>query len=408
MIYKNKTKLKIALPILSFLPNLGGMEVGLHNLATELLKKGHEPVVITSYSIFKKLKKKNINLGYKVKSFPPFTFSVFQISSSFGLFYFKKIFEYLNLRYNFDFWHITSAFPLGISFIKYANKKKIPYLLRCVGEDVQFEKEIGYGYSKKKKNERLIKDHLKQSKNLVATSDSILDCYDKFGILRSRVHKVTNGVVLKNFKIKVNKNFEKKKYGLDPKAFTMISVGRNHVKKNYDLILKIASILKTHRKLNFQFVIVGKDVKKLKNKINDLNLNKNFFLFEDFPLTNLKKLCLPSLELIKLYKISDIFVFPSLIESFGIVIIEAMAAGVPLVVSEVPGCKDLVKNNKNGFIVSKNNAEQFVDIILKLHNSKDLLRRIKKNCLNSVKYYDWEKVSQKYIDLYKKIINKTD
>ena len=151
MIYKNKTKLKIALPILSFLPNLGGMEVGLHNLATELLKKGHEPVVITSYSIFKKLKKKNINLGYKVKSFPPFTFSVFQISSSFGLFYFKKIFEYLNLRYNFDFWHITSAFPLGISFIKYANKKKIPYLLRCVGEDVQFEKEIGYGYSKKKK-----------------------------------------------------------------------------------------------------------------------------------------------------------------------------------------------------------------------------------------------------------------
>ena len=44
----------------------------------------------------------------------------------------------------------------------------------------------------------------------------------------------------------------------------MISVGRNHVKKNYNLILKIASILKTHRKLNFQFVIVGKDVKKLK------------------------------------------------------------------------------------------------------------------------------------------------
>ena len=44
------------------------MEVGLHNLATQLLKKGHQPVVITSYSIFKKLKKK-FNLGYEVKSF---------------------------------------------------------------------------------------------------------------------------------------------------------------------------------------------------------------------------------------------------------------------------------------------------------------------------------------------------
>ena len=48
MINKNKAKLKIALPILSFLPNLGGMEVGLHNLATQLLRKGHKPVVITS------------------------------------------------------------------------------------------------------------------------------------------------------------------------------------------------------------------------------------------------------------------------------------------------------------------------------------------------------------------------
>ena len=152
MIKKNKTKLKVALPILSFLPNLGGMEVGLHNLATQLLKKGHQPVVITSYSIFKKLKKMKFDLGYEVKSFPPFTFLLFQLSSSFGFFYFKKIFKYFDFKvYKFDFWHVTSAFPLGISFIKYANKKKIPYLIRCVGEDIQFDKDIGYGYSKEKK-----------------------------------------------------------------------------------------------------------------------------------------------------------------------------------------------------------------------------------------------------------------
>ncbi len=407
MINKNKTKLRIALPILSFLPNLGGMEVGLHNLATQLLRKGHEPVVMTSYSIFKKLRRNKINLGYEVKSFPPFTFSIFQISSSLGFFYFKKIFEFFNLRYNFDFWHITSAFPLGISFIKYANKNKISYLLRCVGEDIQFEKDIGYGYSKKKKNEKLIQQYMKQAKNLVAISDSVIDCYNKLGVKQSRVHKVTNGVVLENFRIKVNKNIEKKKYGLDSQALTMISVGRNHVKKNYDLIIKIAQLLKTNTKLKFQFIIVGKDVKKLKNKIHDLNLNKNFFLFEDFPLTNVTKLFLPSEELIKLYKISDIFIFPSIIESFGIVIIEAMAAGIPLVVSNVPGSKDLVKNNKNGFVVSKNNAQEFVNVIKNLHDDKKLLKRIKKNCLNTVKYYDWPKVSDKYIDLYKKIIKET-
>ena len=50
--------MKIALPITSFLPKLGGMEVGVHNLAKNLISLGHEPIVITSYSIFRKLKKK--------------------------------------------------------------------------------------------------------------------------------------------------------------------------------------------------------------------------------------------------------------------------------------------------------------------------------------------------------------
>ena len=133
---------------------------------------------------------------------------------------------------------------------------------------------------------------MKQAKNLVAISDSVIDCYNKLGVKQSRVHKVTNGVVLENFRMKVNKNIEKKKYGLDSQALTMISVGRNHVKKNYDLIIKIAQLLKTNTKLKFQFIIVGKDVKKMKKKINDLNLNKNFFLFEDFQLTNITKLFL--------------------------------------------------------------------------------------------------------------------
>ena len=84
------------------------------------------------------------------------------------------------------------------------------------------------------------------------------------------------------------------------------------------------------------------------------------------------------MDLIKLYKASDIFIFPSLIESFGIVIIEAMAAGVPPIVSEFPGSKDLVKNNQNGFVVSKNNARQFVNVIVNFYNNKDLLIELKR------------------------------
>ena len=48
--------------------------------------------------------------------------------------------------------------------------------------------------------------------------------------MKSRVHRVTNGVVLENFKIKIDKKYQKK-FGFDSEALTMISVGRNHVKR---------------------------------------------------------------------------------------------------------------------------------------------------------------------------------
>ena len=404
---KNKLNLRIALPILSFLPNIGGMEVGLHNLATQLKRKGYEPIVITSYSIHKKLKKSRFNLGYEVTNFPPLVFSLFKLSTFLGFIYFEKIFQFLNFKYKFDFWHITSAFPLGISFVKYANKKNIPYLLRCVGEDIQLDKNIGYGYSQKNKYEKLIKHYIPQTKNLIATSDSILDCYSTLGVSKSKIHYVTNGVVLKNFIIPVNKRIEKKKKGIDLQALTLISVGRNHIKKNYNLIIEIAKVLKTKTNLNFQFIIVGKDVKKLENKIKKFNLQKQFFLIENLSLTNLKNLYMPSEDLIKLYKISDIFLFPSVIESFGIVIIEAMAAALPVIACKVPGSKDLVKDNKNGFLVRKNNVQEFVKRIVSLYNNKKLFKRLKKNSFASAQKFDWEKISNNYIKLYEKIIKET-
>ena len=116
---------------------------------------------------------------------------------------------------------------------------------------------------------------------------------------------------------------------------------------------------------------------------------------------------MPSEDLIKLYKISDIFLFPSVIESFGIVIIEAMAAALPVIACKVPGSKDLVKDNKNGFLVRKNNVQEFVKRIVSLYNNKKLFKRLKKNSFDSAQKFDWEKISNNYIKLYEKIIKET-
>ena len=139
-----------------------------------------------------------------------------------------------------------------------------------------------------------------------------------------------------------------------------------------------------------------------------MNLKQQFVLIENLSSANLKNLYLPSKDLVKLYKISDIFIFPSVIESFGIAIIEAMAAGLPVIACKVPGSKDLIKNNTNGFLVDKNNVLEFVKTIVNIYNNRSLLNRIKKNSLETVRKFDWDRVSNNYINLYTKIIRETE
>ena len=67
----DRKSLKIALPTSSFLPSLGGAEIGLHNICLKLVQKGHIPFVITSYSHEKKIKMMNLSFPYKVISLPP-------------------------------------------------------------------------------------------------------------------------------------------------------------------------------------------------------------------------------------------------------------------------------------------------------------------------------------------------
>ena len=62
----------------------------------------------------------------------------------------------------------------------------------------------------------------------------------------------------------------------------------------------------------------------------------------------------PSIKLSKYYNLSDCFIFPSNLETFGIVLVEAMMAGLPIITSDAPGCRDVVENENHGLIFNGN------------------------------------------------------
>ncbi len=94
---------------------------------------------------------------------------------------------------------------------------------------------------------------------------------------------------------------------------------------------------------------------------------------------------------------SDIFVFPSLFEGSGLVILEALSNGLPVITTTNSGA-DAIIENENGFIVPIRDAQKIVEKILLLYNNRTLLNRMKVNSIKSSYIYSWNNYRTKWQD----------
>ena len=111
-------------------------------------------------------------------------------------------------------------------------------------------------------------------------------------------------------------------------------------------------------------------------------------------------------SLLKLYKCADIAVFPSLYEPFGIVALEGMVAGVPVVVSDTGGLAELVEHGVDGMKAYPGNADSLADSILAVLRNPDMAEEIKEKALVKVKsIYNWDTISELMLNTYNEVLN---
>lgn len=107
-------------------------------------------------------------------------------------------------------------------------------------------------------------------------------------------------------------------------------------------------------------------------------------------------------EITKLYMAADIVVVPSRDETFGITVLEAMAAGKPLIVSNRGALPELVEKGRNGLVVDLF-PDTMANAIVSLSNDKDLMARMTKTNKLKAKSYTWSRISRRYIGLYNEL-----
>ena len=170
----------------------------------------------------------------------------------------------------------------------------------------------------------------------------------------------------------------------------VLYVGRIDYIKGVDILVKAVALVKeTLPKICLHIVGTGTKLEKIKELISSLRIEENVIL-HDF--VNEK-------EKNRLYLACDMVVVPSRNEPFGIIVLEAMRAGKPLIVSNRGALPELVKHNYNGLVAELNPAA-LAAAILKLASDKALMTLMSETNQKTAELYDWKKISRKYITAY--------
>lgn len=179
---------------------------------------------------------------------------------------------------------------------------------------------------------------------------------------RERVVTIPNGIDADSFSVKINREKKLKELGLNSDLKIVGTVCRLHEpKKGVKVLLEATK--KLQEEIRFQLLIVGtgKDEKMLRSMAERERINA-LFLGE-------------RADVIEILKVTDVFVLSSLYEGFPVVVLEAMAAGIPVVATNVGGNREVVLDGKTGFVVEAGNSHELAGKI------KDLLgnEKMRKN-----------------------------
>ena len=219
-----------------------------------------------------------------------------------------------------------------------------------------------------------------------------------FGLPFEKINVVPNGVNLNNFN-GIEKDYDfRRQYAMDNEKIILFMGRLVYEKGVQHLIAAMPKILNGYH--DAKLIIAGKGgmLDELKAEVDALGLGNKVY-FTGY---------LNSKQVQKMYKCADISVFPSTYEPFGIVALEAMLAGTPIVVSDIGGLNEIVEHGVNGMKSYAGNPNSLADSILTLLYDGKLCDNVVKNAKQKVKTeYNWTKIAQDTHFTYQKAICET-
>lgn len=278
---------------------------------------------------------------------------------------------------SYDLSHAFFGFPSG--YTTYMHRNEIPYIVSLRGSDVPgFNKRFLLQYVLLRP---LLKRIWKGAASIIANSMEL-----KALALETApdvpVNIIYNGIDADEFKPVQREERDR---------ITILCIARLIPRKGIDYLIRaLPAVIREHKEIRLVIVGEGNSEAELKAMTTELKVAehtdfKGYVGHDDLP---------------ALYGNADIFVLPSLWEGMSNTLLEAMASGLPVVVTDTGGTRELVRDN--GIIIPKEDPQAISEAILKLIDNQGLRIGMGKRSREISLEFSWGKAAKQYLDYYEK------
>ena len=241
-------------------------------------------------------------------------------------------------------------------------------------------------------------------KVICITNDMKKNHIEHTPINENQIEVVHNGIDLNKFRR--NLDLDKKRFleekSLPKDRLIIGTVARLDRLKNQKLLIEVADNLIQDYKDKIHFILVGDETNSVsgKNYKNELiSFIKEKKLDDYFSIFGFSK------EIEKFYSILDIFVLTTIKESFGLVLLEAMAMGLPVIASNRGGPPEIIEHEVNGFLFDPDNQKELVTQLYKLISDEKLRKSMGEKSVELVKNkFNLDKKVDKYLQIFQDIL----
>lgn len=206
---------------------------------------------------------------------------------------------------------------------------------------------------------------------IIAVSKYTYEYLVKKGVKKDKIQIVYNGLNFHKIRNKKNKLDIRNDFNISEDEFLIGCVGRLSLEKGQSFLIDCINKIRDEK---FKVLIIGngEEKEKLNNKIEELKLQDKVYL------TGFRK------DILEVISSLDMLVAPSMHETLGYSVIEALACDIPVVATRVGGLPEIIDEDINGLLVEYNNITDMCDKIKYIINKKDVYNKYKLNARKSV------------------------